>query len=305
MQFELTGIIAAALTPMRADGSVNLEAVPKLVDHLERAGVDGIYICGSTGEGMSLSTQERRAVAEAFVKAAKGRLKTVIQVGHNALREARDLAAHAVEIGADAISATAPSYFKVGAADVLVECMAEIAAGAPGLPFYYYHIPTLTGASIDMVDFLPAAAARIPNLVGMKYTTPQVFEYQACLNLAGGRFDIPWGSDEMLLSALVVGARGAIGSTYNVAAPLYRGIIEAFDSGDMEEARRRQLLSVQMVRTFFRYPFLAALKAILGVFGVECGGCRMPQRSLSPDQAAALRRDLEAMGFFEWCGVGG
>ena len=303
MKSELTGIIAAALTPMRPGGGVDLEAVPKLVDHLERSGVDGVYICGSTGEGMSLSSRERRDVAEAFVRAAKGRMKTVVQVGHNALCEARDLAAHAAEIGADAVSATAPSYFKVGSADILVECMAEIAAGAPNLPFYYYHIPTLTGAAIDMVEFLPAAAARIENLVGMKYTTHQVFEYQECLNLDGGRFDVPWGSDEMLLSALVVGARGAIGSTYNVAAPLYRGIIEAFDSGDIKEARRRQLLSVRMIRTFFRYPFLAALKYILEVFGVECGVCRMPQKSLSPGQAAALRRDLEEMGFFEWCGI--
>ncbi len=303
MKFELTGIIAAALTPMRPGGGVDLEAVPNLVDHLERSGADGVYICGSTGEGMSLSSRERRDVAEAFVRAAKGRMKTVVQVGHNALCEARDLAAHAAEIGADAVSATAPSYFKVGSADILVECMAEIAAGAPNLPFYYYHIPTLTGAAIDMVEFLPAAAARIENLAGMKYTTHQAFEYQACLNLDGGRFDVPWGSDEMLLSALVVGARGAIGSTYNVAAPLYRGIIDAFDSGDIKEARRRQLLSVRMIRTFFRYPFLAALKEILRVFGVECGGCRMPQKSLSPGQAAALRRDLEEMGFFEWCGI--
>lgn len=304
MSFELTGLIAATLTPMGATGDVNLEPIPRLVDHLQRSGVDGIYICGSTGEGMSLSSEERRAVAEAFVAAANGRLKTVIQVGHNSLKEAQSLAAHAAEIGADAISATAPSYFKVAKVDVLVDCMAEIATAAPTLPFYYYHIPSLTGAVLDMVEFLPAAQSRIANLAGMKYTMPHAFEYQACLNLDGGRFDVLWGCDEMLLSALVVGARGAIGSTYNIAGTLYRDLIEAFRAGDLEEARRCQMLSVGMVRTLFRYPFLAALKEILGIFGVDCGGCRLPQECLTAEQAVALRRDLAEIGFFQWCGAG-
>ena len=102
MQYELTGLVAATLTPMHSDGSVNLQVIPHLVDHLDRAGVDGIYICGSTGEGISLSSQDA-AVAEAYVSAAKGRMKTVIQVGHNSMVEAKALAAHAAEIGADCI----------------------------------------------------------------------------------------------------------------------------------------------------------------------------------------------------------
>lgn len=303
MQYEMTGLVTATLTPMRADGAVNLETIPQVVDHLERAGVSGIYICGSTGEGISLSGKERRAVAEAYVAAAKGRLNTVIQVGHNSLVEAKALATHAAEIGADAISATAPSYFKVTTAEVLAKCMAEIASGAPRLPFYYYHVPSLTGAAIDMVEFLSVAAEQIDSLVGIKYTAPQVFTYQACLNFEDGRFDVLWGTDEMLLSALVVGARGAIGSTYNIAAPLYRGIIEAFNSGDLDEARRRQMLSVQTVRTLFRYPFLAALKSILGMLGIECGGCRYPHENLSLEQAKDLKRNLDALGFFTWDGM--
>ena len=200
-------------------------------------------------------------------------------------------------------SATAPSYFKVAEVDVLVDCMAEIASGARELPFYYYHIPSLTGAAIDMVEFLPAAEKRIGNLVGLKYTTPQVFEFQACRSLQDGRFDVLWGCDEMLLSALAVGARGAIGSTYNVAAPVYRGLLDAFDSGDLAEAQRRQLFSVTMVRTIFRYPFLAALKAILGMYGIECGGCRLPQKCLTPGQGETLKRDLDEIGFFSWVGM--
>ena len=301
MEYRLTGLIAATYTPMHEDGSLNLAQVPRMVDYLERAGVDGLYICGSTGEGMSLSGDERRAVAEAYVRAAKGRLKTIVQVGHNSLVESRQLAAHAQQIGADAASATAPSYFKVDSVEVLADCMAQVASGAPELPFYYYHIPSLTGVTLDMVDFLPIAAARTPNLVGMKYTAQEVHEYQACLGLDGGRFDILWGRDEMLLSALAVGARGAIGSTYNIAAPLYRRMMDAFDRKDIAEARRLQLRSIHMIRAIYRHPFHSAMKQVLKMLGIDCGPCRLPQPRIGSTQVAQLKRDLEEMGFFEWC----
>lgn len=300
MEYRLTGLIAATYTPLHEDGSLNLELVPAMVDFLARAGVTGIYICGSTGEGMSLSGAERRAVAEAYVRAVGGRLKTIVQVGHNSLAEARELAAHAQEIGADVISAAAPSYFKVGSVENLADCVAQVASGAPELPFYYYHIPALTGVALDMVAFLPLAAERTPNLVGMKYTAPTLFEFQACLELEGGRFDCVWGCDEMLLSALTAGARGAIGSTYNIAAPLYLRVMRAFEQGDLEEARRCQLLSVQMIRAINRYPFHPAMKQILKLLGLDCGPCRLPLPRIEPGQVEQLQGDLDALGFFEW-----
>jgi N-acetylneuraminate lyase len=186
---------------------------------------------------------------------------------------------------------------------MLVDCMAEIAAGAPDTPFYYYHIPSLAGAALDMVAFLPAAETRISNLAGLKYTAPQVHEYQLCLNLHGGRFDVLWGCDEMFLSALAVGARGAIGSTYNIAAPLYLRILAAFQSGDMVEAGRLQLLAVKMIRVLLSHPFLAALKWLLGLYGIQSGGCRLPQSNLTVEETAQLRAELDGLGFFDWCGV--
>jgi N-acetylneuraminate lyase len=104
----------------------------------------------------------------------------------------------------------------------------------------------------------------------------------------------------MLLSALVVGAGGAIGSTYNVAAPLYQRIIASYESGDLQEARRLQFRAVQMVRTIYRYPFHAAMKQILKSKGIDCGCCRLPQRRLTTSQIAELNTDLEQIGFFDW-----
>src|SRR3954451_5963504 len=105
---RLVGLVAATFTPLRADGSLNLGLIPTIVDRMGRDGVAGLYVLGSTGEGVSLTSRERTAVAESFVEAARGRMPTIIQVGHNSVAEARAFAEHAQRIGADAISAMPP-----------------------------------------------------------------------------------------------------------------------------------------------------------------------------------------------------
>jgi N-acetylneuraminate lyase len=297
---RLDGLVAATYTPLDDDGTVNASVVGPIVEHLLGSGINGLYVCGSTGEGMSLSSDERKAVAEAYVQAADGRVPVIVQVGHNSLAEARHLAEHAQELGADVLSATCPSYFKVGDVDGLVDCMAEVASGAQDLPFYYYHIPALTGSALDVVEFLKRAGDRIPNLAGLKYTDTKLHEFQECLELDDGRFDVVWGCDEMLLGALATGARGAIGSTYNIAAPLYRRIITAFADGNLNDARRLQSLSVNMIRTLNHFPFHPAMKAVLGMQGFNVGGCRLPQGSLSGEEVTTLRAELDAIGFFGW-----
>ena len=298
---RLRGLVAATFTPLRNDGTLNLQQVGPVVDRLLRLGVGGLYVCGSTGEGISLTGDERRHVADAHVKAARGRVPVVVQVGHNSLHEARQLAAHAQDVGADAVSANAPSYFKISSTRSLVDCMQEVASGAPNLPFYYYHIPHLTGANFDMIEFLQRASEALPNLVGIKYTAPTVHEYQACLEWNERQFDVLWGSDEMLLSALAVGAKGAVGSTYNIAAPLYRRIIDAFEQGDWDTARHCQLLSIQMIRVIYQWPFHAAMKEVLQWLGLDCGPCRLPHPRLTREEAKQLRADLESIQFFDWC----
>jgi N-acetylneuraminate lyase len=300
MVHSITGLVAAVFTPMHGDGSLNLDQVGPIVDHLESIGTRGIYVVGSTGEGMSLTGRERRGVAEAYTAAAQGRMRVIIQVGHNSIREARNLAQHAQQIGADVVSATAPSYFKPASVRPLVESMAEIAAGAPDLPFYYYHVPGLTGAGIDMVDFLHLAPSRIPNLVGIKFTQPALDRYQACAAVADGRFDLLWGIDEMLLSALAVGAKGAVGSTYNFLGPLYQQVISAFQAGDMAAAREHQTTAVKLVHLLIRHGGAAAIKAVMQLIDLDCGPVRLPLEPLDGPELAALEQELDAAGFFDW-----
>ncbi|HLA85272.1 MAG TPA: dihydrodipicolinate synthase family protein [Thermoguttaceae bacterium] len=297
---RLTGLIAAVYTPFDREGRLNLTPIAGMVRRLTEEGVGGIYVCGTTGEGSSLSTDERQDVAQAYWDAAEDRIPVVIQVGHNCLADSCRLAEHAQRLGVHAISANAPSYFRCADLDTLVASMATIAGAAPELPFYYYHIPSMNGTVVDMVKFLERGSRQIPNLVGLKFTQPDLATYQACVELHDGRFDVLWGCDEMLLGALATGARGAVGSTYNIAAPLYRRIMEAFEAGDGKLARRLQGRSVAMVRLIARYPFHYAMKEILKMLGHDFGECRLPQKRLRPEDIDSLRGELEQAGFFDW-----
>lgn len=297
---KLKGLIPAVFTPMREDGSLNPDQVVPIVEHLLSDKVAALYVCGSTGEGPSLTSEERMATAKMYVEAVGGHLPVIIQVGHNSLAEARKLAEHAQKIGADAISAVPPSYFKINSLNTLVSCLTEITSAAPDLPFYYYHIPYVTGVNFDMVEFLHKGAEHIPKLVGIKFSNFTVFEFQACLEYQDGRFDILFGSDEMLTSGLAGGAQGAVGSTFNFAAPLYNKIINAFQQADMAEARRLQALSVKMVRVLYRYRGQSAFKGIMKLIGVDCGPNRLPHVTLNSDELTALKKELDDVGFFEW-----
>ncbi|MEM8665910.1 MAG: dihydrodipicolinate synthase family protein [Planctomycetota bacterium] len=298
----LRGLIAATSTPLSSDGSVKLDAIGPTVDRLLDSGVSGFYVCGSTGEGMSLTSVERQEIVRETVQAVNQRASVIVQVGHNSLAEAHQLAKHAESVGVDILSATCPSYFKVHDAETLCQCMQQITRGTE-CPFYYYHIPALTGSPIDIVKWLELAVDEIPTLAGLKYTAPLLHEFQSCLHANDGELDIVWGCDEMLLGAMATGAQAAIGSTYNLAAPLYQKIIDAFQRGDLENARRLQYHSVQMVEVMKCYPFHGALKQMMQMLGLHGGPCRFPLRDLDDEQATALRAALDEIGFFQWCGM--
>lgn len=296
---QLRGLIAATFTPMHDDGSLALEQVPPMVDALLRDGISALYVVGSTGEGPSLTSAERRDVSAAFVEAAAGRVPVVVQVGHNSLADSAELAAHSAAIGADAISATPPSYFRPATLDELIACMRQIADAAPELPFYYYHIPIRTGVEVDLVAFL-RRGNEIPSLRGVKFTSPRVDQLQLAAETAGERYELLFGFDEMLLSAVAIGIKGAVGSTYNFAAPLYRRLWNAVDRGDLADAARCQSRSVAMIDVINRCGGFAAQKAIMSLLDMSCGRPRLPQSAMSDSQTERLRRELEAIGFFDW-----
>jgi N-acetylneuraminate lyase len=297
MRPKLTGLIAAPFTAMNADGSVNLPMIERQAHALAENGVNGAFICGTTGEGFSLTTEERMQIAEKWMAAVPRSLRIIVHVGHQAIGESRKLAAHAEKIGADAFATIAPTFFRVTNLDQLVDYCAEIAEAAPGLPFYYYHMPAMTGADLPMFDFLKIASRRIPNLAGLKFTHENLMDYSRCLNFEEGGFNILFGRDEILLGALAMGATGAVGSTYNYMPQIYYRMIEAFNRGDMKSARRFQLSAIEIIAVMSRRGGLTTGKAMMKMVGLDCGPVRAPLQNLSSEMLERLGRELDEVGF--------
>jgi len=298
---KLRGLIAATHTPFQANGSIAPEKVADYVEFLLKQKAPGLYVNGSTGEGISMTVEERKTILVAFLQSVKGRVPVVAQVGANSLRDSAELAAHAESAGVTAVSACAPSYFKVVTASILVDCMAEIAAAAPKTPFYYYHIPRFTGLSIDMSRFLAEAEQKIPNLVGMKYTDMKVHEYQEILEYGQRRLDVLWGCDEMLLSALAVGARGAVGTTYPLCRVIFQNVLDAWERQDLETARLWQLRNWEYVKVLGRYgELLAGQRILMKELGLDLGPCRLPLAMMTEENGKKMFADLRRIGYFDW-----
>ncbi len=302
MQNRFRGLVAAPFTPFNADRSINLDAIPTYARFLKENGVSAAFVCGTTGEGLSLTLEERLAVAEKWVKSADTDLPVIVHVGHTCLADARTLTAHAAKIGAAAVSALAPMFFKPRNTDELVDWCEAVASAAPSLPFYYYNIPSMTGVTFPVAQFLARAADRIPTLVGVKYTYEDLSDYGACFAAEGGRFDILFGRDELLLEGWKAGARGAVGSTYNYAAPIYLRLLAAHQKGDAATARKLQDTAIKMIAICngVGVTHLAASKALMAMLGVDCGPVRLPLVQPSTAQLAALRTQLTDIGFFDF-----
>lgn len=282
------GLIAATFTPMREDGSLDLAAVDPMTDAILDTGVRGLYVCGSTGEGFSLSSRERKEVAAAFVGAAAGRVPVMVQVGHDSLSEARELARHAAEVGADAVSATPPIYFRPADIATVVKCAGEVAAGAPELDFFYYHIPIKTGVQVDMMEFVERCISEIPTFAGVKFSDSNVHELCVCADRFGDRTTLLFGTDEMLLAGLLAGAHGAVGSTYNFLAAEALEVMEAFAAGDLRRAQAAQKLLTEVIVKIVALGKLPALKAAMNAAGIACGGPRLPLLPVSGEVMAEL-----------------
>ncbi len=272
--FHLTGLIAAPFTPFTMQEGVDLKRIPEYAAYLQEAGVSGVFVNGTTGEFASLTLKERQQLTQAWC-AARGSLQVVIHCGHSCLKDACELARCAESEGADAIAALSPYFYKPDSPRTLIDWCRALAGTTPALPFYYYHIPSKSGFLNPVSSFLETMAAEIPNFAGVKYTHEDALDFGQCMDLATEK-DMLWGRDEMLLAALALGARGAVGSTYNFAAPLYLKMWEAFDAGDMETARNCQQESRKIIADLLKGCFLLNAKSALRDKGIDCGGCRKP-----------------------------
>jgi len=297
MRLNLNGFVAATFTAFGPDGQLNLPQIEKQVEALARSGVIGAFISGTTGEGQSLSSDERRQVARRWCDVAGKDFAVIVHVGHVSLPEARALAEHASRCGAAGIAAAPPYFYKNLTIDDIVACSAQVASAAPGLPFYYYHFPLMTGAAISAPLYLQKASEQIPNLAGLKFTDDNLTDFGRCLSLFGDRMDLFLGREGMILGSLATGGCCAIGSSVNFMAPIYHQIVDAFRRNDLAAAREAQYRAIRILAVFAKFGGLRAMKAAMNSIGPDCGPPRLPLRVLDDQQQSALKDELDSVGF--------
>ena len=293
------GVWPALLTPLTANDEVDIPALCRLLDYVLSAGMHGIYICGSSGEGVLLSPEERMRLAEATVSHVAGHVPVMVHVGAASTRDAVALARHARDIGADAVSSVPPFYYNVDSSE-LVAHYGRIAQAAQ-LPVYVYNLPDATGVSVN-VELIQELLAR-GYVQGLKYTSYNLLEMRQIIETCGQRLAVFSGHDEILLPCLVMGVQGGIGTTYNCLPHLFVELYEAWCDGDIARAQKLQFVVDRVVLALSRYNFISAVKEVMRFLGLDCGDPRLPLRPLTDEERTRLRADLERAGFFDYAVV--
>lgn len=288
----LSGIMPALVTSYDADGEIDLARNRTLVDALVGAGVDGLFISGSTGEALLHTLDERRRLMTACVDEVGGRATVIAHVGQIDVATTLDLTRFAVAQGVDAVSAVTPIYYYLDEAAhaAYYRQIADVLGGS--VPLVAYHIPSRTGVQLGPGFFLDLAHEGV--IQGLKYTSTDLYPLTEVRRDAPESFAIFNGSDEVLLGGLALGADGGIGSTYNALPRLYSELAAAAAGGDLATARTLQSLANRFIEEMNGYNFIAFLRAVLERQGFSMGASRAPLPSLDDAQRAAINNFFDA-----------
>ena len=289
------GIIPALITPVNGDGSLREEVTRKLVRDLSATGITGFYILGSTGEGVATDRERRMEFAELVREARPEGISIIDHIGASDLATVKKLARHARRIGLDAISSVPPFFFSYDEQGVL-DYYRAMSDESEGLPLIVYAAPMagplLPVSTIEkMLD--------IPGFIGMKFTNPNYYLMSRYKKIDGGNINIFNGPDETCALGLMMGADGAIGSTYNIMPRTFVGIYNAVQAGDVREAMRLQHKADDLIEALLDYNVVEAVKVALTLKGYDVGDVTPPLPRMSDAQKAALTARLRELGFPE------
>jgi len=303
---KVNGFIAATFTPMNANGTLNLPVIEPYVQHLLSVGVKDVYVNGTTGEGLALTVEEHKAVAEAWVKYGKSKLdRIIIQCGTGNLVETKELVKHASGLGVDCVAVIPPTYCKPRNLTELVDYLAEAAKEAPNTPFMYYHIPSETGVNVRITDFLKEAKDKIPTLIGVKFTSSDLHDATTASLLYKGQYDIITGADGIILAALSLGIRGFIGITFTMVGKTLNRMIKAFDEGNMKLAREEQIRVQEFMNQTHKAgdtnDLIASMKALVPIYypQLKFGPTRKPVTPITNSRLDEIKAKLESIHFKE------
>ncbi|CEP69391.1 Aldolase-type TIM barrel [Moorella glycerini] len=291
---KLEGIIAATVTPVTEEGQLNLEVVARLTHFLIEKGVHGLFPCGSTGEGVLLTTVERKQVAEITVKEAAGRVPVVIHTGSINLTEAIELTTHARDIGADGAALIPPYYYSIDEITMLNYYRA-VARQVPDFPLYIYNIPGNVKNAVSP-KVVAQLQSEFPNIVGIKDSSMDFMNFINFRQAVTEDFCILMGNDAQIYASLLMGCSGAVAATATVFPEPVVEIYESLKAGDRERALRAQDLVIKLRAIFRSYTHVAPYKKALEFRGIDAGVPHSPLRPLTSEESRKLREQLEDLG---------
>ncbi|QJC52615.1 N-acetylneuraminate lyase [Paenibacillus albicereus] len=280
------GMYAALYSAYDEEGRVDRQRAARLARYYVGKGLRGLYVGGSSGEGMLQSVEERKAMLEAVLDEVKGELTVIVHVGANATADSVELSRHAEAVGADAISAVPSIYYRLG--EAAVENHWQQMIDASSLPFFIYNIPQTTGFTLSAA--LCARLARQPKVAGVKMSGESAFELQQLKAAGGEDFVVFNGPDEQYVAGKAIGADGGIGGTYGVMPELFAALDRLAGAGRLAEAQALQRRINGIIVQLLGYPSLyGACKAILSLRGIETGAPRLPLLPVRPSDADSLQ----------------
>ncbi|MEC0238875.1 dihydrodipicolinate synthase family protein [Paenibacillus dokdonensis] len=290
---QYQGIYIAMYSAYDEAGNVDQDRVRKLARYYVGKGVKGLYVGGSSGEGILQNAEERKQVLEAVMEEVKGELTIIVHVGANSTREAVELSMHAEKVGADIISAVPSIYYRLP--EAAVETHWQHMIDSTNLPFIIYNIPQTTGFTLS--TSLLAKLAEQDKVIGVKMSGESTFELQQYKETGGSMFLVFNGPDEQFLAGRIMGADGGIGGTYGVMPELFVKLNSLFIGNRIEEAQALQTKINGFIKKLLGYPSLyGACKYILSLRGIETGAPRLPLLPVRPEHHASLaelNKDIE------------
>ncbi|MDU0204724.1 dihydrodipicolinate synthase family protein [Paenibacillus sp. MAH-36] len=267
------GITVAMYSCYDEKGEVSKEAAKKLARHYANIGVNGLYVGGSSGEGMLQNVEERKQTLEAVMEEVGQEMTIIAHVGAPSTRDSVELSKHAEQVGAHAISAVPSIYYRLSPQSVEHHWQQMI--DSTSLPFIIYHIPQTTGFQLSKALLTKMAAQ--DKVIGVKISAESTFELQQFKAAGGDDFLVFNGPDEQYLAGRSIGADGGIGGTYGVMPELFMKIEQCYVEGKTEEARKWQFIVNDLIAELLSFPSLyGACKQILKLRGLNTGEARLP-----------------------------
>jgi N-acetylneuraminate lyase len=284
----LTGVIPALVTPFDEHGSVNYAALQQLVEFHLHNGVGGMYLTGSTGEWTKLSLEERKKIAEVVITAVAHAIPVVAHIGHNYTEQAVKLCEHAASIGVDMVSAVIPGDCSYTIREIASYYRRIARVGLPVIVYYLggnspFFTPRVFVEEIGSIE----------GVVGLKYTSADLFPMQIIQQLSRGALKVWCGCDQMALGGLIMNAIGVIGSSYNYIPEIFVELYNAYVARDLELAQSLQLEANCISYAVKQIGGLTAYKEVLRMRGIDVGGCRSPSLRMVAKELEELKKIVE------------